>query len=823
MVELAMTTDTPIERPIPERESGLVALAEARGRSSVGGKAATLGDLTRAGYCVPDGVVLSVDLCARISRDGRVGSALRAEIAAALAHLGGSVAVRSSAVAEDGSRASFAGQLLTRLQLSELDAVCEAVVECATSLAAAAAYRATLAPQADLGVAVILQRMVAADAAGVSFSVNPATGDDEVSINAVAGLGDALVSGEVPGEAWIVRADEVVGPNAGAIDAEAAREIARLTRRLADELGGPVDVEWALSGGALHVLQARLITAVPVEPQLEDPTEGLWMRDSVHHAATITAFGASTNGEMSLRALAEIAPEFGLVVERFDAYWRSGDLYGRMVPVGGKEGPAPPWWVMAIVSRLHPGMRRRMRAARRAFESGLLERVSDEWERTGRDAYRSEIERLAAVDLAGLSDEALAQHLEAVLDFMYRGQVTHFRLFVPYLVGTHQFVQTVQELLGWSELDAMRLLSGTSTASSAPGTELAALAARIRATGVAERVRRATDPVAELAALDPPLGEALAGWVARWGLRATAYDAGAPTLGEQPGLLDGRIREALETEAAPPELGAPLLAKARAALEGPALERFEAAYERAAKVYPQREDNVLYTDNLIAGLARRTALELGRRMARRGHLRRAEDAVELRVDELRSAFVEARDVGELAHRRRCERAWVAAHPGPALLNGPAHAPPNLRGLPAHGRIVNQALMWAMGHEYPDLMGGTEARGDALEVEDPAALTGIPAWPGVYTGTVRIVSGERDLDRVRPGDVLVARITVPAWSIVFPRIGALVTDVGGALSHAAIVAREHGVPTVLNTQAATTTLRDGQRVTVDGARGTVTPV
>jgi phosphoenolpyruvate synthase/pyruvate phosphate dikinase len=104
----------------------------------------------------------------------------------------------------------------------------------------------------------------------------------------------------------------------------------------------------------------------------------------------------------------------------------------------------------------------------------------------------------------------------------------------------------------------------------------------------------------------------------------------------------------------------------------------------------------------------------------------------------------------------------------------------------------------------------------------AAVTGIAASAGSYTGPVRVIRNEAEFDRLRPGDVLVCPITSPVWSVLFPSVGALVTDTGGILSHAAIIAREYGVPAVVATGNGTSAWRDGQVVTVDGAAGTARP-
>lgn len=103
-----------------------------------------------------------------------------------------------------------------------------------------------------------------------------------------------------------------------------------------------------------------------------------------------------------------------------------------------------------------------------------------------------------------------------------------------------------------------------------------------------------------------------------------------------------------------------------------------------------------------------------------------------------------------------------------------------------------------------------------------AVTGTPGSPGLATGPARVVHGPDDFTRVRPGDVLVCRFTEPAWTALFGVVAAVVTETGGLLSHAAVVAREHGIPAVLAVPGVTATLRDGQTVTVDGAAGRVTP-
>jgi pyruvate,water dikinase len=806
-------------RSAVEEEPLLVALDDATDRSRIGAKAMSLAEMRRAGRRVPDGFVVPTEVCATLVEGA--SPALREAVAQGLKRLGDDpVAVRSSAVAEDGVAASFAGQFLTVLNLRGVDAVCEAIVDCVRSAreGRVEAYRRELASDGSDAIAVLVQRMVAAEASGVAFSVNPTTGDDEVVIGAVRGLGDALVGGEVASEDWVVGEGVTAPASAEVLDEETARRLAEMVRDLAREAGAPRDVEWALRDGEIHLLQSRPVTAVPIRPSFDDdPTEGIWTRDRVHYPAPMTAFGGSTYLPCLERIFGEWIEEHGLLADGFEQHWRSGDVYGRVVPPGGKDGPPPPWWVLAVASRVVPMFRKKMKAAARIIESGALEDRVRVWRQGQREDLDREIRELAARDLGALSAEERLEHLDEILALAERSGLLHMRLFIPWLVEVRHAVVLCEERLGWPSERALGLLAGHSQTSSAPGRELAELAAGMKEVAGARQALDADDPLEALRAVDERLAEGVATWIERWGLRSTGYDPGSLTLAEQPGLLwnlvrdgvDGALRDkgddALERE----------LAEALESLPADERRELEDALAEARDIFGLREDNVLYTDNLVLGLARRAVLAVGEALVSAGHLRHADEVVDLTIDEIRAAVRgELEDAEGLARRRRAERAWVAAHPGPAVLCGEPAPPPTIRGLPEAGQRLNEAFIWAVGMEFPEMSRGS-SRSD-----DEGDLQGIGAWPGTYEGTVRIVRGHDDLDRVRPGDVLVAPITTPSWSVVFPRIGALVTDCGGALSHAAIVAREHGVPTVLNTEVATSRLRDGQRVLVDGARGRV---
>src|SRR5215207_2949935 len=223
-------------------------------RAVVGAKAATLGELARAGFPVPEGLVVS----------GEPGEA----VMAAQRLLGDApLAVRSSAIAEDLADASFAGQYDTILDVRGADALRAAIRRVRESAGNARVrdYRGLRAATEQGGIAVLVQRMLAPEAAGVAFTANPFTGDRrEVVITAARGLGERVVAGEAVGDEWAVAGGEPACRRSveQAIGAEQAAAIAELARRVEAYLGTPQDIEWAIEGGRLYLLQARPMTAL---------------------------------------------------------------------------------------------------------------------------------------------------------------------------------------------------------------------------------------------------------------------------------------------------------------------------------------------------------------------------------------------------------------------------------------------------------------------------------------------------------------------------------------------------------------------------------
>jgi len=819
--------------------------------SRVGRKAATLGELKRAGFPVPEGVVLTTEALARTlavagldaaaGPDQVAAAPLPGEVAAAIAAAtgrlgGGPLAVRSSGVDEDLPGASYAGQYESVLGVAAAG-LPAAVRRCWASAFAphVAAYRRSRGVGRGVGMAVLVQPMVTAEAAGVAFSADPVTGDrDTAVVNAVRGLADRLADGTASPDEWVVRGAAATCRAApeGAIDAELAAEVAALARRVEARLGAPQDIEWALAGGELVLLQARPITALPdqVPEPVPVPVEvppGFWQREASHAPKPWTPMTLSAAlGQPRNRAMRRTFDEFGVLAETLESAQIGGWEYIRLVPLGGKDRPAPPARLMPLLIRLVPRLRRRIADAVAAVRSDKAGRFVEQWYRQWQPDLAARSAVLRDTNIAAVDDEELDAHTSRALALLHEGIEIHFLLHGALTTILAELAFACRELLGWSDDAACELLVGLSTTSTEPAHQLAELA------GMAARrpaVRHLLDQVEEgtlgrLAATDPDFAEAVAAYQHEFTCRALRYELADPSIAELPELTLRLLADQLARGYDPAADAAALahrrmtaVGRARAALAGrpPAdRERFERALARAERAYPVREDNEFFTLSVPLALLRYPVLEIGRRLAARGQLDRRDDVFFLTLDQARQALRNGQGRRALVTRRRGERAFVEQHPGPATYGKDPGPPPPLDPLPAEARFTMTALLWYLDRIFE---AATSSRAQQTGTQ---VLDGIPASPGRHTGPVRVVMDELDFGKLRSGDVLVCPVTSPVWSVLFPSVGALVTDTGGLLSHPAIIAREYRVPAVVATGNATALLRDDQVVTVDGTTGRI---
>jgi rifampicin phosphotransferase len=819
-------------------------LRETTDASQAGRKAATLARLLRDGFPVPDGVVLLADaldraldsagLTADAPADAVAAIEVPAQIEAAMHEAvrrwgdGTPLAVRSSGVNEDLASASYAGLYSTILGVTGEDRLLDAVRQCWAS--AFSQLVRTYGPKATTDrprLAVLIQPMIPATAAGVAFTTDPVTGDrGTIVVEAVQGTGDRFVSGAATPDEWAI-SGECALRRAGTedvIDAGVARAVAALAHQVEQYQGEPQDIEWALSGGEVVLLQARPITGVaerriqPVPVSIEPPP-GYWTREASHAPLPWSPFNraAARPRASGIRMMCE---RMGLLFETIDFHDIGGWEYVRIVPIGGKDRPAPPAPLVPLLFRLVRPLRRRIKSSVAAMRADVAGRSVRRWYVEWQPEFAHRGAELREVHLSKLTDAELDAHLSSVLELIDHGLHVHMDLHGAVQIALAELAFTCRDLLGWDEVRTFDLLAGLSDKSTEPSRALARLAELANELPEVKRRLAERAPVGVVLAEDEQFAAAFTEFLAAHGCRALRYEVADQNLDERPDLVLGLVADQLAAGFDPARTATALAdrreraaADARSRLtSSQARARFDRALARAVDAYPVREDNEYFTVSAPLALVRRTAVEIGRRLADRGQLDSGDDVFFLEADEARAALRDGTDRCDLAVRRQGERAWVLAHPGPMSYGKDPGPPPSFASLPAEARLANEGFLWAVDRIFgPDTTG---------QCGPESSVTGIPASPGSYTGPVRVITSEAEFDRLRAGDVLVCPVTSPVWSVLFPSIGALVTDTGGILSHPAIIAREYGVPAVVATGNGTAVLHDGQLVTVDGTAGVV---
>jgi pyruvate,water dikinase len=876
--------------------------ASAASLLAAGGKGANLARLARAGLPVPPGFIVTtaayhafvsanglgaviataldgtpaddpavLDAASDAIRDRFAAGTLPAELAgavrAAYAALGRPpVAVRSSATAEDLPELSFAGLQDTYLQVVGDDDLLRSIVRCMASLwtARAIGYRSRNdVPHREAALAVVVQQMVPSEVSGVLFTADPLTGRrDTVVIDATLGLGEALVSGRVEPDHYVVnaagritsktlgaKAESLRGrPEGGTITVRedaagrqalpdaAVVELAALGCRAARLFGAPQDVEWAWAGGRLWLLQSRPITSLyplpeglPAEPLrvlvsfgalqgMLDPMTPLGqdaLRALVAGVLRRVGVRVTPNTQKFLffaggRPFANLTPMLrNRLFRRLgpDAWRDKESSAGRVVarlwddPRLAPQGPALSWnWLVplarvavpllgrALVTLLWPdagrvrGIRRTEAALARAEAWSaaattlpervrLVERLLD----AGMTLALTNLLPAAAVGLSGL---LLLQRLGEGVPGGKTAALEATR-------GLPHNVTTTMDLALWRTACTIR--ADAASAATFRGTAAEVLAADYLA-----------------GRLPAVAQEAVADFLGRYGMRGLAeIDLGRPRWREDPTMVVQVLQSYLDLadpEQAPDRVFARGAAAAEAAVGRLAREvgrtrwgwlkaRLVRGAGRRLRALAGLRESPKFLLIRLLGLARAALLDSGRQLAEADILDRPDDVFFLHLGELRALAAAApRDWrGLVAGRRQEYRRELRRRQAPRVL-------------------------LSDGREFHD-----EAEPQAAGA---SALVGTPVSPGVAEGVVRVILDPAGA-RLAPGEVLVCPGTDPSWTPLFLAAAALVTEVGGLITHGAVVAREYGIPAVVGVAQATTRLRTGQRVRVDGASGQIT--
>lgn len=548
------------------------------------------------------------------------------------------------------------------------------------------------------------------------------------------------------------------------------------------------------------------------------PGPGSWSLEAVHASKPITRYTAPHFVSGMPRGFAEGTRRYGLFLSHLQPAVVNGFLYMKEVMVGAPDdappGP-PPKLVLQVMSRLHPEMRRRTRACREAFANKLWDRDLRQWDTEIKPDSIRRNQALQRVDLRGLGDGQLIEHLEACAENCEEMVYRHHKFTIPSVIVTGRYIADVAEWTGQAPAMLLRPLKGSSKVSRGTAAdELEALCERLRAVGISAAELRGLEPGAALQRMreaSPEVREALEAYLDIVGhVVATGYDVSEPTGIELPQLLVRSIVSRLESPASYDDSDAKAAVEdIRAKVPPDRRQAFDERLDDARRINRLRDERGVYNDLWATGVARHALLEAGRRLVERGALDEAELAVDATHDEVVSLLKggPGPDV-ETLRGYRDYRNTKTINDAPEHLGAPAGAPPPLEWLPVDARQGLRAAIAVMSH----LNDTPEETGEVLR--------GAPVSPGVYEGVARVIGGARDFERLEQGDVLVTKNTSAAFNVVLPLLGAIVTDRGGILSHAAIVAREYGIPAVVSTKRATVAIPDGARVRVDGTKGTV---
>ena len=874
---------------------------------TAGGKGTNLARLTHAGFPVPPGFIISTDAyrafvdsnrwlptiesaVEEISAEnasalekasaqiraafsiGRIPSEIETEIRAAYSGIGNiPVAVRSSATTEDLPELSFAGQQDTYLNIIGADEVMKAVIDCWSSLwtARAIGYRMrNHIPQNEAALAVVVQEMIQSDVSGVMFTANPLTGlRSESVIDATFGLGEALVSGQVEPDHYVVdmarrsivekklgtKKISTRGKSGGGVEltAEDASErqalsddeimrLATLGAQVQGEYGSPQDIEWAFAHGDLYLLQARAITSLyPIPEESLDPlkvwfsfgaVQGLLQpvtpmgQDSIRLviAGAGTLFGIEPDYE-NIPILETAGERIWLQLDGLVRNPIGGRIYKNLLPLiepstgnimaqlvndprlkpgAGKLRLITVWRLLRFILRLLPRFIHTMHSPEKA-----------------RDEFQQHLEYFSGLAMVSREGDMYARLAECVVLVRDQSTVRAFELIMPRFIPI--FGPSIASLV---------LLTRLAEQSDAGDHGISPLALEVTRGlprnvttemdlalwETAKEIRADVDSAELFSASDAPTlarcyleatlpdaaQEAVARFMELYGMRGMGeIDLGQPRWRETPEPIMQTLQSYLKIsdDLAPDVLFARGAQRAEAAIEklaqaarhqpgGWLKERLvRAAARRVRALMGAREAPKFYAVRVM-GIVRTEVLGIGEEFVRAGVIEDREDLFFLHIRELDAlAHHEIRDWKGLIAERRRRYAREA----------------NRKQIPR--------VLVSDGRAFYEGLGAVTDTG--------SLITGSPVSPGVVEGIVHVVFDPHKT-QLAPGEILVCPGTDPAWTPLFMTAGGLITEVGGMMTHGSVVAREYGIPAVVGVHQATTRLRDGQRIQVDGTAGKI---
>jgi pyruvate,water dikinase len=792
-----------------------------------------------------------------------MSSALREHISQALIHLGdGPIAVRSSGLEEDGTQFSFAGQFDTYLGVQGVSATLEHVRKCWASAYSERALRYRHQHRLNLdcsGMAVILQHLIAAEKSGVVFTVNPANGDrDQAVISSVYGLGEGLVSGAVDADTMVVNRitgaviDTVIGEKREryerhgivgvplefqgklSLEPEELAGIVAAAGKIESAYGKPQDIEWCIADRELWILQARPVTTPVASGQFQ-----LW--DNSNIVENYPGITSQLTFTFAQRVYSQVFREFSRLLgvprkqlRQMDGFFDSvlGYLNGRVYynllhwyklsglapfQTAGRKmmevqmGVGEALDLSSFAARIEPFTTssflertyiRCITGAKFAWYFITLKRQVAEFRRFFYGVY----EKFDRLDYKAMpADEVYGHYVGFERELLSRwGVMIALESAIGLSYGLLRALvrRWLPEAPAWFEVAVIGGMDDVESV--APVRALADIAHAVRARPALEQIIRETPSEEAYSALrrahQPDVLQKVERYIREFGYRSkNELKLEEPDLHDDPSVLFDMLKAALTTsgetmhrEQASADACEPLVGQLNP------LQRWLFAIARKrARTAIQARETVRFCRSRAFGVVRRMFRAIGEGLARDGVLENPRDVMHLRLDELRGCFdgtTSHRELRPLIDQRRADHAAYGDMPD----------------LPPRFATRGSVAAW-----LSDPANVARLHTKASSSSD-GELSGTPCSPGVAEGVAKVVREANEFD----GGILVAYRTDPGWVPVFGSAQALLVERGSPLTHAAIVAREIGIPTIVQIPGLTSQVKTGMRLKVDGHSGRI---
>lgn len=553
------------------------------------------------------------------------------------------------------------------------------------------------------------------------------------------------------------------------------------------------------------------------EVTYEAPGPGTWELETTHFQKPVSAYTQGLLAESLARGLRFGTERYGLLLSHLQMEYVNGFCYMQPritgVPPEAPPGPPPDGFFE------QPELLARFESGARAIENRAWREDLKRWDEEVKPDSIRRNRALQEANPSGLDDAGLACHLVDCYENLQLMWFRHHEFTVPAIMPTGLYLASVCEWSGATPGETLELLKGSSPVSTGlAADELDRIARLLRQQGEDGSRFTAMAPAKALqvlCSLPGEAGEAIRDYLDIVGYQLTSgYDITERYALEAPEVLVANICSVLDRAEDDSDESA-FETNKQAMLDRIPAEHhaeFEDLLAEARLVNRLRDERGVYNEARAFGLTRRAVLEAGARMQARGVLDDAELLVLASHEEMLAMLAGEGGPGQDELRRR--QAWhhdKTIDDPPPFLGPPPSPPPPLEALPEVARRAEAALGAVMGNLFAAPLDGTETSG---------VVEGLPVSPGVYEGTARVVDNPSDFHRLQSGDVLVTRNTSATFNVVLPMLGAIVTDRGGQLSHAAIVAREYGIPGIVSARNASSSIPDGARVRVDGGAGRI---